>query len=582
MAASTLPLACGGPPATPPPDLTTVAEQSNFQRTGRLDEVERLCAAFEDTYPDAVRCTEFGRSPEGRPLLALVASQSGTLTPEAARERNLPVLFAQGAIHGGEMEGKDAGFLFLKKLLRDEAAPGALQSFVFVFVPVFNVDGHERFGRWNRPNQNGPEEMGWRVTAQNLNLNRDYMKADSPEMQAMLRLLNEWDPILLADLHATDGAQFEHDVSNTLEPIYVGDPALQPAGRALLAELNTTITAEGSLPVDFYPDLTRADDPSGGFYAAASTPRFSTGYWPLHNRFALLVETHSWKDYPTRVRTTERILITLAGMMMRQGSTWRELARTADERATHLGGQQVALDYETAPDETPIDFRGYAYTREPSAISGGLVTRYDPSRPETWRIPFLGSVRTRTSVTAPGAGYIIPAAHAGWLGDKLALHGIRTQRLESASERDVETFRADGVTLGAASFEGHQTATLTGAWRPERRAIPVGSLFVPIAQPNARVAMALLEPQSGDSLAAWGFFNNAFERKEYMEAYVAEQVAADMLKDPAVAAEFQQRLATDPEFRTNPQARLDFFYRRHPSFDERLNLYPVYRIGATP
>lgn len=583
VAAALLPLACGGPSAAPPPDLATVAEQSDFQRTGRFDEVERLCAAYEQAFPDAVRCTEFGRSPEGRPLLALVASRAGALTPEAARAQNLPVLLAQGGIHGGEMDGKDAGFLFLEKLLRDEAAPGALQSFVFVFVPVFNVDGHERFGRWNRPNQNGPEEMGWRVTAQNLNLNRDYMKADAPEMQAMLRLLNEWDPILLADLHATDGAQFEHDVSNTLEPIYVGDPELQPAGRALLAELNRTITARGSLPVDFYPDLTRADDPGGGFYAAASTPRFSTGYWPLHNRFALLVETHSWKDYPTRVRTTERILITLAEMMMRQGRSWRELARAADERAAQLGGQTVALDYETAPDETTIDFRGYAYTREPSPVSGGLVTRYDPSRPEIWRIPFRGTVRTRTTITAPGAGYIVPAAHAGWLGDKLALHGIRVERVETAvGDREVETFRADTVTLGTASFEGHQTATLTGAWRAERRAVPPGSLFVPIAQPNARLIMALLEPQSPDSFAAWGFFNNAFERKEYMEAYVAEAVALEMLADPAVAADFQRRLQEDAEFARSPQARLDFFYRRHASFDERLNLYPVYRTSAMP
>jgi hypothetical protein len=146
----------------------------------------------------------------------------------------------------------------------------------------------------------------------------------------------------------------------------------------------------------------------------------------------------------------------------------------------------------------------------------------------------------------------------------------------------LETFRADQVEFAAAPFEGRQTVTVSGAWRAERRDVAVGALFVPIAQPNARVIMGLLEPQAPDSLAAWGFFNNAFERKEYMEAYVAEQVAADMLNDPAVAAEFRNRLAEDPEFARSPQARLDFFYRRHPSFDERLNLYPVFRTASAP
>jgi len=147
--------------------LQTVAEKSNFVRTGRYDEVVRLCAAYERTWRDAVRCTQFGRTPEGRPMLALIVSRSGALTPEKAREQKLPVMLMQGGIHAGEIDGKDAGFLALRELLNNEAAAGALKSFVMVFVPVFNVDGHERFGHWNRPNQVGPQEMGWRANARN-------------------------------------------------------------------------------------------------------------------------------------------------------------------------------------------------------------------------------------------------------------------------------------------------------------------------------------------------------------------------------------------------------------------------------
>jgi hypothetical protein len=166
----------------------------------------------------------------------------------------------------------------------------------------------------------------------------------------------------------------------------------------------------------------------------------------------------------------------------------------------------------------------------------------------------------------------------------LSLHGIHFERLPKAqADVQLETFRASKVAYSKATFEGHTTMTFEGRWQPETRAIPAGSLFVPIAQPNARVLVALLEPQAPDSLGAWGFFSTAFEAKEYMEPYVAEQVARELLaKDPKVAAAFNQKLASDPEFAASPQARLDFFYRLSPSWDERLNLYPVYRVAGHP
>jgi hypothetical protein len=565
------------------PALETVAEQSHFSRTGRYDEVVRLCAAYERAWRDAVRCTQFGRTPEGRPMFALTVSRTGALTPEQARKQNLPVMLMQGGIHAGEIDGKDAGFLALRELLSERDA-GALKSFVLVFVPVFNVDGHERFGPWNRPNQVGPQEMGWRATAQNYNLNRDYMKADTPEMQAMLGLLRAWDPVLYVDLHVTDGAEFQHDVSNTLEPFYSGDEGLHPAGGALVKELNGKIAEMGSMPLNFYPSFVVDDDPASGFAAGPPPPRFSHGYWSLHNRFALLVETHSWKDYPTRVRVTHNVIVSLAQMMATQGARWRTLQREADSRALHLGGKDVALDFGNGPHVTTIDFQGYAYTREPSAISGSLVTHYDNKKPQVWHLPFKDAVVPKTVVKAPARGYVIPAADAAWVSEKLSLHGIRFERIPKAQPAvQLETFRASKVGWSKAPFEGHTAMTFEGQWQPESRAIPAGSLFVPIAQPNARVLVALLEPQAPDSLGAWGFFNTAFEAQEYLEPYVAEQVARDILaRDPKAAAAFNQKLAADPEFAANPQARLDFFYRLSPLWDERLNLYPVYRIAAHP
>jgi len=514
-------------------------------------------------------------------MLVLTASRTGALTPEEARKRNLPVMLMQGGIHAGEIDGKDAGFLALRELLNDA---GALKSYVLVFVPVFNVDGHERFGHWNRPNQVGPEEMGWRSNARNFNLNRDYMKADTDEMQDMLRLLKAWDPVLYVDLHVTDGAEFQHDVSNTLEPFYSGDPQLHPAGGALVKELNEKIAKMGSMPLSFYPSFVVDDDPASGFAAGPPQPRFSHGYWGLHNRFALLVETHSWKDYPTRVRVTHNIIVTLADMMARQGAHWQTLAHDADARAVQLGGKDVALDFTNDSHVTTVEFQGYEYTRQPSAISGALVTHYDNTKPQVWHLPLKDVVIPKASVKAPTGGYVIPAGDARWVGEKLALHGIRFERIATAKpDTPVETFRASKVTYSKVPFEGHTTQTFEGQWKAETRAIPAGSLFVPIAQPNSRVLVALLEPQAPDSLASWGFFNTAFESKEYMEPYVAEDVARGILaKDRDVAFAFNRKLAEDPEFAANPQARLDFFYRLSPSWDERLNLYPVYRSAGRP
>jgi hypothetical protein len=559
-------------------DLTTIAERSGYKRTGRFAELERLCPGFQRAYPQQVQCREFGRTPEGRPMLALIASADGLFDANKNREQQRPVVLMQGGIHAGEIDGKDAGLRALRELLEERTAKGVLQRVTFVFVPIFNIDGHERFGPWNRPNQVGPEEMGWRTTAQNLNLNRDYTKADAPEMHAMLRLLNEWDPILYADLHVTDGADFEHDISFSVSPTLAGDSDVRDAGNYVRDELLRRLKIAGSLPLDFYPSFVREDDPQSGFAVSITPPRFSQAYWAQRNRIGVLVETHSWKDYPTRVRITYQSVIAMLELAGQHGTDWLQRARAADERSSRIGGTEVALAYANTEHVKMIAFRGYEYTREPSAISGALMTRYDNKRPQIWNIPLRDEVKPAISVAAPRAGYIVPAAHADWIAQKLALHGIRFERIERAiTGASVQTFRAAKITLSAI-VEGHSPLEIEGSWSTETRDIPNGSLFVPIAQPTPRLVMTLFEPQDADSFVRWGFFNAAFERKEYMEAYVAEQVAEDMLKrDPAVKKEFQQRLATDAQFANSATARLDFFYRKHASWDDRYNLYPVYR-----
>ncbi len=568
--------------AAPRTELSTHAEQSGFQETGRYDEVVRLCDAFQKAYPKQVRSFEFGRTPEGRPMMALAASRAGALSAAEAKKRNLPVLLVQGGIHAGEIDGKDAGFLALREALESTAPDNPLTKQVLLFVPVFNVDGHERFGAWNRPNQRGPREMGWRTTAQNYNLNRDYMKADSPEMQAMLRLINDWDPLACMDLHVTDGAKFEPHVSIQVEPFYAGDEALRKIGGVLRGATIDDLTARGWLALPFYPSFVTEDDPQSGFETSVPPPRFSSSYFMLRNRFAMLVETHSWKDYATRVRTTHDTIVSVMTQMAAHGAEWLQTAHEADARATHLGGELVPLTYKATPEAKTIEFRGYEYTRTVSEISGALMTHYDETKPQTWHLPLRDDVRPELTVTAPTGGYVVPAAYASLVSEKLRAHGLAFTVLKSRHDAaEVETFRATKVTFAPKSFENHQTLTLEGEWKPERRDLLPSALFVPIAQPKARLVVALLEPRAPDSLGSWGEFNGAFEQKEFMEQYVAEDVAREQLAaDQALAAEFQKRVAEDPEFAKDTTARLQFFARRHASWDERLNLYPVFRSAT--
>jgi murein tripeptide amidase MpaA len=564
------------------PDLVTVSERSGFQATGRYGEVIKLCASYQAAYPKQVKCFQFGTTPEGRPMMALAATRANAFTPEAARKRNLPVTLIQGGIHAGEIDGKDAGFLALREMLENRIAQGALDKQVLIFVPVFNVDGHERFAKWNRPNQRGPVEMGWRTTAQNFNLNRDYVKADAPEMQAMLALVNAWDPLTYVDLHVTDGAMFQHDVSIQVEPVNSGDAILRKAGLALRTNVIEDIAKQGSSPQSYYMSFRENDNPASGFVNTVYEPRFSTSYFQLRNRMSLLVETHSWKDYPTRVRVTRNTIVSILNQVAAHGGEWLQSAHEADTRATRIAGQPVALTYKTTDKTTMVDFKGYAYTRSMSEVSGMMMTHYDETRPQVWHVPLRDEVVEDLRVNAPGAGYVVPAAYAQMVGAKLVQHGIAFRKLDKALDQaDVQTFRADKASFAAGSFESHQRLTVQGTWKQEARAVGKGALFVPIAQPKARLVMAMFEPQAPDSLLAWGEFNNAFERKEYMEEYVAEDVAREqMAKDPALAEEFRRKVESDSAFARNPHARLEFFARRHASWDERLNLYPVMRTDV--
>ncbi|HEY4055722.1 MAG TPA: M14 family zinc carboxypeptidase [Kofleriaceae bacterium] len=546
------------------PSTTTIAESSGYQRTGRYEEVASLCHDFARKYHE-VTCLTLGETGEGRPIYAL----------KVQKHAGLRFIYVEGGIHAGEIEGKDAGFAFVRDMLDGKTAAGALDHVSLIFVPVINPDGHERFAKNNRPNQRGPEEMGFRTNGARQNINRDWVKADAPETRAALAAIKTFDPFIGVDLHTTDGAKFETDISVTMAPLAPREDQLERVAAHLSSQMIQRLKELGNIPVDFYPSFNDAELPESGFAKGEPPPRFSTEYMATRGRIGILVETHSWRTYPERVASTYHTLQALFEEAVRQGEFWDDYARKVDDKAKKLGGSEVVLQWGTDPTKShDIDFRGYAYERVLSDLTGGVWLKYDEKTPQTFTVPLYDTYVPKVTVTAPLGGYIVDGGFAKEVAKVLDSHGIRYERAP-AEERHVEVYR--GEATFEQPYEGRTRADITGAWTTEKRTLDQGAIFVPIDQPLALLVMQLLEPLGRDSLAQWGEFNACFEQKEYAEPYVLEQAAREMFaKDPALAAEYADFASTSP----STEQRMQWIYKHHPAWDERMGLLPVYRVTS--
>ncbi|HET9233821.1 MAG TPA: M14 family metallopeptidase, partial [Candidatus Eisenbacteria bacterium] len=492
-------------------------------------------------------------------------------TPEGLRAGGKPILFAQAGIHAGEIDGKDAGMMFLRDLTVKGRKKDLLSRASFLFLPIFNVDGHERFSRYGRINQRGPVESGWRTTSANLNLNRDYAKLDAPEMRCLVEALNTWTPDLYLDLHVTDGLDHQYDVTWS----YNGPQGWSPNQAAWMdAILSPALTRDlygmGHTPGP-YVEFLKGNDPESGVRFGMASPRYSNGYGDARHMASILVETHSLKSYRQRVLGTYVFLESTMRTLGGQGKSLRQAAQ-ADRR---LRNSPLVLDWKDGPkDEVPMEFLAVRYRWVPSDISGGRRQEW-LGEPVTLRVPRVVQSEPEASVTRPSAYWIPPV----WTDviDRLARHGIQFDRIKEGREVAVTMYRIENAKLASSPFEGR--VMVSGKAVPAQRAqwFSPGSVRVPTDQPLGDLAMLLLEPQSEDSFFQWGFFHSILQKAEYAEAYVMEPLAAEMMtRDPELAAAFQTELQ-DTAFAHNPRARLDWFYRRSPYADERWNVYPVAR-----
>jgi Zinc carboxypeptidase len=559
-------------------DWQTPAEMSGFATTPNYDDTLAWLKRLANAAPGRIHLERFGTTGQGRAMMAVVASGSGLFTPEAARAAQLPVVLVQAGIHSGEIEGKDAGFALLRDFAVTGKLPHLLDHAVLVFIPVYNIDGHEKSSPYNRINQNGPSEMGARGQAQYLNLNRDYVKADAPETRAWLKQWQRWKPDFLIDVHTTDGADYQYDLTWYLEDPHKLFAAASIWQQQAMAQVLPAYEARGHL-ASIYLDFKDGADPLKGIENFGSGARFSTGYAALQNRPALLIETHMLKSYAVRVQATYDLVALLLDYAGRHGADLIKANAQADTATIARASDpaaQVPINFKADPVASDFTLKGFAYTVTHSEISGGSWIRYDPKTPKTYIIPNANGLLPDI-IIAPPAAYIVPAQWQEVIA-RLDAHGVRYNRLACSVALRGTSYQIDAPVWSDKPFEGHHMLQDFKASRITREdLLPAGSAIVPLDQPAANVAIELLEPQATDSLLRWGYLDAIFEPKEYGEPRVVEALARDMLqRSPDLAAEFANKLKTDPTFAASPQHRLQFFFEHSPWYAvQDVGRYPV-------
>jgi len=489
-------------------DIKTVPEKTDYKDTSRYTDVVAFLEAI-DTASPRVHLTTFGTTHEKRTLpLAVIGAPNAT--PQAVRQTGKLRVYIQGNIHGGEVEGKESA----QMLLRDLAAgrhDDWLQRMVFLIAPIYNADGNERFALNNRGPQHGPMGgQGQRPNAQNLDLNRDHMKLDSPEARAVVKLMNDYDPHVSLDLHTTNGTRHAYHLTYA--------PPLNPA---------TDPSIIGFLRKEWFPAVTRSvrKKYGWGYYYYGNVPggrrgggvpggirrwesfdhrpRFNNNYIGLRNRFALLSEAYAYLSFQDRIVATNRFVEEALAFARTNADRIKKLAETVDR--TKIIGTELPLRAELEAGPHVEILMGEIIEEKHPADGHIMHLRKDVRHRET--MIEYGTFKGTETARVPSAYFIPPTLTEAI--DRLSAHGIAMTRLSSATKVPIEEFRIEATETAAVPFQNHHERTIRGAWVAAERELPPGTLRIDLSQPLARLAFYLIEPRSDDGLVDWNLVDGA-------------------------------------------------------------------------
>ena len=558
----------------------TPAERTGLRATPAYDEtvswLQKLVAAAPE-----LQMVSIGKSLQGRDLWMVIACADQVFDAADIHATGKPLLIAHAGIHSGEIDGKDAGLMLLRDMTVAGKRKELLANANFLFIPILNVDGHERISPYNRINQRGPEEMGWRTNARNQNLNRDFTKLDTPAVRTLMRVFGQWKPDMYLDLHVTDGADYQYDITFGGNGRRGWSPAIgtwiedvyRPA-------INTALSNNGHVPGGLI-FAANGKDMKDGFLSWSGDPRFSNGYGDATHLPAILVENHSLKPYKRRVLGTYVLLAETLSFLGREYESLRRAVLEDRQRRPKTNPMSFKRNESRVPDTVP--FKGIRSERYQGEASGAEVVRWT-GEPVNTPIPRIYYDEPGVMAEIPAA-YVIPVAWSD-IVDRIAMHGIEVEQLTEPLTTVAEVYRIPDAKIAEPSawvpnpFEGH---IRIDPGEPVKQVLqitfPAGSFKISTDQPLSDLLVLMLEPQAPDSFLQWGFFLEIFTRTEYAEAYVLEPLAQKMLQhDPDLKARFEQKLAGDEDFAASQYRRLMWFYEQTPFYDQEYLLYPVARI----
>jgi murein tripeptide amidase MpaA len=571
----------------------TPTEKSGFITTPDYAETMSWLKKLSDASP-LLSMISIGKSPEGRDIFMIIASSEKTTTSAALKNSSKPLLFVQAGIHSGEIDGKDAGMMLLRDIAFGDKKQ-LLEAVNFLFIPILNVDGHERSSPYNRPNQRGPQNMGWRTNAENLNLNRDYAKQDTKEIKAVVDVINDYDPLLYLDIHVTDGADYQYDIT-------FGGLGQQGYSQGIATWLSTKfkpytdgdLKANGHIPGPLLFAVNNRDFSQGNMLLLGE-PRFSHAYGDARHMASVLVENHSLKPFRQRVLGTYVLLESTLKLLATEGQSLRE--STKADRAKRVA--QLPMKWQVPQMPNAVTFNAQSAVPNNSSVAPdsldllGIeskivkspVTNSDyvdwTGKSMTLRIPNYKATEGSELIPRP-KGYYVPVSCYEVI-ERLKRQGIQMELLKQALEIPVEMYRIhdakfQNTDAGAQPFEGHILVKGNITEEIRKQLFPAGSAYISTDQPLGDLAMLLLEPKSPDSYFSWGFFYQIFQRTEYIEAYVMEPMIKKMLEEsPELKAEFEKKKSEDTNFAKNSNAIFNWFYSKTKYYDDRYLLYPVGR-----
>lgn len=556
------------------PDLTIPFERDN-QVTATYAETIEFYEELTAAYPQQLYLSAHGTTDSGHPLHTAVLSPSGNFDPVTLRSQGKTILFVNNAIHPGEPCGVDASMLLLRDYLQDQSKMERLKNAVIVVIPYYNIGGGLNRGAYSRANQAGPAAYGFRGNAKNLDLNRDFIKADSRNARTFHKIYQYWQPDVFIDNHTSNGADYQYTI--TLIPTQHNKLAPALANYLQQDMLPYLYKGMAARNWDMTPYVYARSTPDEGIAGFLDLPRYSSGYAALHHALSFMPETHMLKPYKDRVHSTYAFMDAMIELIERDGDKIQQIREIAIQQTRSQKTFPLNWQLDMSRQDS-VTFKGYAAGRKKSEISGQDRLYYDHSKPFTKKIPHFNYYKTTLTVDKPQA-YIIPQAYREVI-ERLRGNGVVLHQLTEETEITADFYCIEDYESSRSPYEGHylhsnvtvRTEVLTRQFHP-------GDYVIFTGQRADRFLVETLEPQGPDSYFAWNFFDGVLMQKEHFSSYVFEDLAAAYLKEhPQLQKQLEEKRQADPEFAQSGRAQLNFIYEHSPYYEPTYRLYPVGRL----